>query len=318
MKYPLISIIVPCYNVEKYLDRCVESLLTQSYPNIEVILVDDGSNDSTSLICDNYNQQYNNIVVIHQLNQGLSIARNEGIKIAKGEFLTFVDSDDFVSVDYVLYLYDLLVDTESDISISSYQYYYENNNIDIPKQTNIIIKTMSPCVAVEKMFYQELFDTTAWGKLYRAKYFSDIIYPSHLLFEDLPTTYKLLLKSNKVVVSNYQSYYYLLRNDSIEGSAFSEQKYKSMLAIISQLENDSSLDVVRKATNCRIFSFVFRIYMSMPNSDSRKKKLWRIIVDKRLSVLKDKKARRKAKYAALLSYLGSRMTTYIYKKVKTR
>ena len=113
---PLISIIVPVYQVEAYLDRCVASLLAQTYVNLEIILVDDGSPDRCPAICDMYAQKDSRVRVIHQENAGLSGARNAGIEVAKGEYLAFVDSDDYVSENFIRVLYDLLKETGCAVS----------------------------------------------------------------------------------------------------------------------------------------------------------------------------------------------------------
>ena len=116
MNNEIISIIVPCYNVEKYIERCVTSLVNQTYTNIEIILVDDGSTDSTGELCDNYEKADNRIKVIHKKNGGLSDARNAGMKVAIGNYFFFVDSDDFISTDTIKFLYENLLDKAADIS----------------------------------------------------------------------------------------------------------------------------------------------------------------------------------------------------------
>lgn len=118
--YPLISIIVPVYNVEHYIDECLNSLLNQSYPNIEIILVDDGSKDKSSSICDAYSSKYSNVHVVHKKNGGLGFARNTGIDNCHGEYLLFIDSDDYVANNYVEKMFDNLVKTQSDACMCGY------------------------------------------------------------------------------------------------------------------------------------------------------------------------------------------------------
>ena len=318
MNLPLVSIIVPCYNVESYLQRCVESLVAQTYKNVEIILVDDGSTDSTSRLCDKYSECNSNIIVKHQENQGLSEARNTGIQMANGEFLTFIDSDDFVSADYVEHLYDILKKNNADVSVSQFSLFYDDSVVKKMDASKCKTQVLRPHDAVKKMFYQELFDTTACAKLYKSSLFSDIKYPSNLLFEDLATTYKLLLKANIIVVSNYSSYYYYMRSNSIEGSTFSIRKYDSMLAVVKQLENDHLLLPIGKSVKCRIFSFVLHIYMGIPDNYEEKALLWRKIKMLRFGVLTDWKARRKARVAAMLSYFGNNALLKVYNRIKDR
>ncbi|MCQ2228942.1 MAG: glycosyltransferase [Bacteroidales bacterium] len=315
---PLISIVVACFNVQDYVARCVDSILAQTYPNVEVILVDDGSTDHTSMICDQYVERYHNISVVHQNNQGQSSAKNVGVSMANGEYLTFVDSDDTISPTYIQFLYDMIIKGGADIAVSTFKLVYEPYVIETTAYDDLDIKVMSSYEAVEAMFYQELFDTTAPCKLYKKSLFDSIYFPVGISFDDLPTIYKVMLKALKIAYSDYPYYNYLVRNNSIEGSAFNERKYQSMLKIVSQLNNDVSLDPIRKAVNCRIFSFVFRIYMSMPDNDIRKKSLWEYIIHTRWEVLKNSRVRRKARYAALLSFGGTRLVSYVYNHIKTR
>ena len=125
----LISVIIPVYNVEKYINRCVDSVIHQSYTNLEIILVDDGSPDNCPTICDNYSKQDSRIKVIHKKNGGLSDARNVGIEHSKGKYITFIDSDDYISNDYVEILYKLITKYNSKIAVADNYIFYEDGNI---------------------------------------------------------------------------------------------------------------------------------------------------------------------------------------------
>lgn len=316
---PLVTIVVPCYNVERYLRKCLDSIVGQIYPNLDVILVNDGSKDNTLKICNEYSSRYPYISVINQENKGLSAARNIAIENAKGEYITFIDSDDYVSSDYVEFLFTMIDKNNTQIAITSCTPFYESDAINDPLKINIEdAKIMTPLQAIEMMFYQEHFDTTAWAKLYRTDLFSNIRYPVGMLFEDLPTTYKLFAKAKNISYVDYRSYFYLLRSDSIEGSIFSEKKLLSLDSIVSQLESDSNLDAIRKAVNCRIFSFLFRIFLSMPAEHSERNRLWGKIKSLRMSVLLDLHSRKKAKIAAVLSFLGIPFLAWVYSKNKVR
>ena len=125
MEKPLISVIVPVYNVKQYLRRCVDSILKQTYENIEIVLIDDGSTDESGAICDRYAQKDVRVKVIHKENGGLSDARNKGMQEARGEYFAFVDSDDYIAKDYIAYLFELIVENKAQISLCGYLKFIE-------------------------------------------------------------------------------------------------------------------------------------------------------------------------------------------------
>ena len=211
----LISVVVPIYNVEKYLTKCIDSIINQTYKNLEIILVDDGSPDNCGKICDEYKKKDNRIKVIHKKNGGLSDARNEGIKIATGKYIGFIDSDDFVNLKMIEILYDLLKNNNADISVVSYKYYFgeeENNNESVEIKSPKILSNID---AITYLFDNNKLGNYAWNKLYKLSLFDDVKYPVGKKMEDLGTTYKLFSKSNKIVYSDTELYYYLQRGDSI-------------------------------------------------------------------------------------------------------
>jgi len=303
---PLISIIVPCYNVEQYLPKCIDSILNQTYKNLEVWLVDDGSPDNCGEICDEYAKRDVRIHVIHKENGGLADARNVALDVMTGEYVVCVDSDDYISPTHIEGLYHLIEKYGADVSVNTFCSFYEGASPN-PSPKSAKDWVLDGLHATEMMFSQENFDNAACGKMYKASLFDGIRYPKGLLFEDLPTTYRLLLKANKVVYSNYKSYFYLLRENSIEGSAFSYNKYKSCISILNQLENDRCLftNKVQIALNARLLSFLFHVLIIVPNSYADiQHKLLELISNYRLSVLFNNKARMKNRIAALLSFGG--------------
>ena len=200
----LISVVVPVYNVIDYLDECINSILSQSYQKIEVILIDDGSTDGCSRKCDEYKN--NKIRVIHQKNAGLSAARNKGLSVAKGKYICFIDSDDYILPNYLEKLYGAIVNNNSDISVCGFNDTIpEADSMDGEKATiNLLIK-------------QENIDILAWNKLYKRSLFvdNDITYPEKKIHEDNLTTYKLYSHSRRVSYINESLYYYRTRNSSI-------------------------------------------------------------------------------------------------------
>lgn len=210
----LISVIIPIYNVEKYLKKCIDSIINQTYKNLEIILVDDGSPDNCGKICDEYAKKDQRIRVIHKKNGGLSDARNAGIDIAKGKYIGFVDSDDYIETDMYEYLYNILIENSSDISICDYEYYYEKNNT-IGKSNNVKMnETVDKKEALRRLMGNSI-GNYAWNKLYKRDLFNNVRYPVGRKMEDCGTTYKLFYLSNKITIGNERKYYYLQRDDSI-------------------------------------------------------------------------------------------------------
>lgn len=318
MKEPLVSVIVPCYNVEQYLPKCIDSILNQTYKNLEVWLVDDGSPDQCGAICDEYAKKDARIKVIHKKNGGLADARNVALDVMTGEYVVCVDSDDYISPTHIEGLYRLIEKYGAEVSINTFCAFFEGTT---PKPKE---KASNDCVldglhATEMMFYQEHFDNTAWGKMYKASLFDGIRYPKGLLFEDLPTTYKLLLKAKKVVFNDEQSYFYLIRSNSIEGAAFSPHKLDSALELMNLMDKDrDKLQPIIKSYNCRMVSFIFHLMLQMPSGYAHRKDFERRIRKVRWSVLMDCRARKKARIACLLSFLGFGVVQKIFNKVKTR
>lgn len=304
---PLISIIVPIYNVEAYLAKCINSIISQTYGNLEIFLVDDGSPDRCGLICDEYAKQDARIKVIHKKNGGLSDARNVAIDVAKGEYITFVDSDDYVANDYVESLYKLIVENDAQMSITRCIPFFEGMKPVHIRQTKIT-KVFDTYNALISLFYQKDFDNAAWAKMYHCSLFkSDIRYPKGWLYEDLPTTYKLMMLCNKIAFSSYENYYYLLRKDSIEGAPFKPQKYECCIKIIRQLEENKKkmFPAIQKSVECRIVSFAFHILLEIPKEQiEMRTNLLDIIKRYRIRILLDSCARRKTRIACLLSLGG--------------
>lgn len=316
---PLVSVIIPIYNVEKYLRRCVDSVLTQSYHNLEVWLVDDGSPDGCPAICDEYASKDNRIHVIHKQNGGLADARNVALDKVNGDYVVCVDSDDFISSSHIEGLNRLIADTNADVAINTSCSFLEGTEPET-KQTNGKVYIYDGLHAIETMFYQEKFDTSAWGKMYKRELFNDIRYPKGLLFENLPTTYRLLLKAHKVAFKDVQSYYYFLRADSIEGAAFSPKKLDSGLQLMAMMDKDrDKLLPIIKSYDCRMVSFSFHLMLQMPKGYEHRKEFEDRIKNVRLEVLTDRRARKKARIACLLSYLGGfGMVQKIFNKVRSR
>ena len=235
-KNPLISVVVPIYKVERYLSACVDSIVNQTYSNLEIILVDDGSPDKCPEICDEYAKQDNRIRVIHQENGGLSAARNAGIDIASGDFLTFIDSDDFVAKNYVELLYNGVFKFDADISIATFFTFSKEDELkiycnDLPFEEI----TKEECFRRYGALKAELSMSfiSACNKLYKKDLFASVRFPMGKLYEDAFSTYKLLDKAKRIVFTLTQLYYYRMNPLSILGQSFREKHLEMVEAFRS-------------------------------------------------------------------------------------
>ena len=233
-----LSIIIPVYNTEQTLEKCVGSVLQSSLNNFEIILVNDGSTDNSANICESYKSSYpEQVLVIHQKNQGLSAARNAGLSIAKGQYITFIDSDDFLKESYIEELYKNLINNLADISIAGFTYYYDDRNIykNTIDMNNDKIERLSNEEAINRMYaFQNRYNVsfvTAWGKLYRKSLFDNIFYPEGKTYEDEFTTYKLYLETNNIVCINKELYIYRIREGSIMSKKYGLDNLNPIMAL---------------------------------------------------------------------------------------
>lgn len=214
---PKVSVIVPIYNVEKYLNRCVDSVLNQTYKNLEIILVDDGSPDKCGAISDSYKNNDNRVKSLHKKNGGLSDARNYGMKYATGEYVLFLDSDDWLKEEMIETLIKLILEYKADIVQSAFYYAYDNYLL---YDDRYYTEDMEPVVLkkdglMKELVINEKVKNFAWGKLYRIDLIRDIPFERGVLFEDVFWAHKVMDRVNKYVVCHKPMCYYLQRNDSI-------------------------------------------------------------------------------------------------------
>lgn len=230
-----VSVIVPVYNVAQYINRCVESIQNQSYKNLEIILVDDGSTDQSGDACDKFSANDNRIIVIHKENGGLSDARNAGIDKASGKYIAFVDGDDFLHKDFILSLITACKNNSADIAACGHTLYY-SENLQFPTKANGDT-VFSAEQAVKDIFTdKKTVDVMAWNKLYKASLFEGgIRYPVGKVHEDVATTYKLLSAVNNVAYVDLPFYFYVQRKDSIVNQPFNEKRL-ALLEIIKEIE----------------------------------------------------------------------------------
>lgn len=209
-----ISVIVPVYNVEQYLEKCIKSILNQTYTNYELLLIDDGSQDRSSAICDQYAKEDIRIKVVHKCNGGLSDARNVGLDNATGVYVIFIDSDDFIEMNMFEIMMQLICINDADICISSYQDYYEKSPIDLSKtDENLIVEEMGRDKVLLQNGCPYINNVIACGKLYRRSLFEGIRFPYGHIHEDHYTTYKVIYRAERIICTNQKLYNYLRDRD---------------------------------------------------------------------------------------------------------
>ena len=228
-----ISVIVPCYSVEKYLNRCVDSILNQTYENLEVLLIDDGSTDKTYELCEAYLNKDNRVKVIHQKNMGLSGARNTGIENATSSYYVFIDSDDEILKDMIEVLYDLLKKYEADISCCSYlELFSEEDEAKINDQVKEEIKVLD---GDDKYNFAPYY-TVQWNKLFKKEIFRDIKYPLGMYHEDEFVVHKEAYNANKIVCTNKRLYKYYRNPESITRNPTNEKIYHAALGFKDRID----------------------------------------------------------------------------------
>lgn len=251
---PVISVIVPVYKVEPYLRRCIDSILAQTYTDFELILVDDGSTDNCGAICDEYAKQDARIRVIHQENGGLSAARNAGIDAAQGDYLTFIDSDDFIAEGFLEQLWQTAQETAAECVICGMCMFRDGEEVSV-QLTSGAAETMSGREACMDIYHMGgNVPVMACGKLYRRELFDGIRYPPGRIHEDDATTPKVLYRAKKISVSSAPLYAYRQREGSITHEKFTEKRLDTIYAVdscISFFREVGDFDLQHQAEGAR-------------------------------------------------------------------
>ena len=307
---PLISVIIPVYNVEAYIEECLFSAIEQTYHNIEIIIVDDGSQDKTGSICDNFADKDSRIKVIHKKNGGVAESRNVGVNAARGDYILFVDGDDVADKQMIEFLYGLLIKSKADISICGIQY-FDNK---CPKKTlcNGKIYLMNNIEALKTMLYQQHFDTGPVAKLIKSGIVKKHPFPEGMVFEDLFTVYKYIDEAQKVAYAPEVYYYYRQNEISMMHKNFDYEIFDELKAIeeMEDYINVKHPDIF-PAFMARKFSSYCQVLGWMPIDKEEdammlnyKEKIWNFIKAYRIEMMKDDKARKKNRYAAAFSFFG--------------
>lgn len=317
---PLITVIIPIYGVEKYLEKCVDSVLSQTYHNIEILLVDDGSPDRCGEIIDEYEKKDSRIVALHKENGGLSDARNYATPLAKGDFITYIDSDDWVTPTYIENLYAAISKDNADMAFSWFKMVYEGTEEGSTYSSVLngyVLLNAQECL--KRLFYQQGVETSAWGKLYRKNLFKLLEYPKGKLYEDILVTYATIINSKKIAIVKNEDYLYFQRKTSIQNESFNIRKLDAIEHMSIMVRDvESKFASLTKAAHCRYFSCLCNIIFQITDSshDDVKGKLWDEIVKYRCEVLKDTEAGKKARLAAFMSFFGINIMRRIYKIAK--
>lgn len=248
----MVSVIIPVYNVEKYIKECVDSVIIQSYKNLEIILIDDGSKDESGNICDELAIKDSRIVVFHKENGGLSSARNKGIDIAHGKYIFFLDSDDVIEKNAINSMVKIIEDQKSDVVIAPCQRFINN----IFTLDNILkYETVTRKEAIQRMLTFRCPGHEACGKLYKKELWTEIRFPVGKLYEDYLTTYRILVKCRAISFCNIPFYFYRVRKGSIMNTKIGD-KEMSILDISQEVTDFISGAYPELSKNAEYFQLV--------------------------------------------------------------
>ena len=259
---PLVSVIIPIYNVEEYLSECINSIISQTYRNIEIILVDDGSPDASGSICDEYALKDERIRVVHKKNGGLSSARNAGLEIANGQYITFVDSDDWVAPTFLDEHVSQILEYCGDISFGG-KILYTSHEIQ-EELCPIRNEVVGPEEIVSRMIYDREIGVSAWGKVYKKELFDEIRFPEGEIHEDVAIIYTVIAKCTKVCVISKALYYYRNNPGGISKQFYS---HKYDVVFFHDISNElfveeffpGVIDFTKAATATSCFDMVMKI-----------------------------------------------------------
>lgn len=303
----MISVLVPVYNVEKYLRRCLDSILAQTYTDYEVILVDDGSTDQSGALCDAYAAEHACIRVIHQKNAGLAQVRNVSVAAARGEYITFVDSDDAIEPTCLEVLMRDLLETGSDISICSWSEVSDDGtrtelSWDL-KEKGLQVWTTEQ--AVKSLLYQNGIDNNSWGKLYTRAVLQDVVFPAGRLYEDIAVTYQILLKGKRICYRPEALYLYTCNTSGISQSAFSPRRMDLIdMAEAMYSDIEKRFPSYLRAAQSRLLRAYIHVYLQIPDREDFKIYQQRVFTGIRTysrGVAADPETKRGTRMAALIA-----------------
>jgi glycosyltransferase involved in cell wall biosynthesis len=289
---------------------------------MEIILVDDGSTDNSGKMCDEYALNDKRIKVIHKSNGGLSEARNYGLDIAKGEYIAFVDGDDYVSNDYIEILYNNLIKNKADISIATFDFVYEDKINNKNRRVNKDVEIWNSETALKYMLLHRKISTMVPMVLSKKEYWENVRFPVGEIAEDVATSYKIYDQAEKIVFQDICVYYYLVREGSIQHSAFSIAKMDELAHALQCKEFiEMKYPMLVEASINKVVTSVFHIMFMMDNWKDNKEifdKLRSIVFQYRVRMIFGKDVNKKVRFACASSYLGFGFTRWLYVKLGMR
>jgi glycosyltransferase involved in cell wall biosynthesis len=306
---PEVSVIIPVYNTEQFLEDCLNSVLAQTFTDFEIIAVDDGSTDNSAAIVKQFAAKDNRIVIIHQENKGLSEARNTGIKAARGNWITFVDSDDMLAPSFLQKLWDAAKQNNASIACSDKQLFWKESEIGNGDTATAQAIALSPEKALERALYQKNGpDYSAWSKLYDAQIWQSRRFTPGIYFEDMDCIPQVLLEAEKVAFVPEPLYLNRRHGSSILATAYNRKKAEllDIAERICTLVEGKGAELNR-AAHSNLFSASCSILMRTPDTVEFKDfrtRAWKHIKDFRLETLFNANSRTRNKVAALISFGG--------------
>lgn len=313
----LISVIVPVYNLESYIEDCLWTISKQTYDEIEVIIVDDGSTDNSGLICEKIARLDNRITVFHKQHEGLSVARNYGIDRAKGKYLVFIDGDDQVDSSMIKHLYSLIKEESAQIGICDFVHCYDPSEITYINEGKR--KVYGSSEAVTEMLYQRTFLASVCAKIFQTELFQGVKFPKGFKFEDSAIMCRILESAEKIAYSDACLYAYIHREGTITTTPFSDGDF-DVITISKSIKKyyRTAEASVRKAAYAYFINSCMRVYLNAPRKNRYQKRIdyceyhikkgaWKCIIDP--------KVRMKLKVSLILFSVNQSLLFKIYKKV---
>lgn len=321
----LVTIIVPVYNVEGYIQKCIDSLVNQTYKNIEILLIDDGSPDNSGKICDEAAKNDKRIRVIHKQNEGVSKARNTALDAMRGDFVTFVDADDYVAEDFIECLYNAIKTCNADISTCGhYRVNFDGslnriyNLSDNPEE----IICLDGKDSVMNMFYGKICSASSGSKLYKKELFENLRYPNYIMGEDTFVVYHTFMKANLIAHTNKPMYFYVQQITSVTNSRSNYYKFYDYVRlydhIIGSIGNDTKSEFSLAVAN-RLIENNFWVYMKLRNCpnmfDEEKRHIEENIRKYRRYIINNPAAQPRVRMACALSYAGMNALKLVYDNI---
>ncbi len=325
---PLISIIVPVYNVEKYIKKCVASLCAQTYENLEIILIDDGSPDMSGAICDELQKTDDRIVVLHQKNAGVSKARNAALDIMHGDYVTFVDADDYVAPDFIACLYHAIESKNADISTCGHYRVNPDSSLkriyslsDNPEE----ILCLTGNESIIQLFYGNVCSASSGSKLYKKTLFQSVRFPDYIMGEDTFVVYYTFKQAKMIAHTNKPLYFYVQHSGSVTNSRCNYIKFYDYVKLYDHIIRSVGTAVDKEffaALTNRLIENNFWVYMKLRNCPNlyfaEKRHIEDNIKKYRKYVIANPNAELRVRAACLLSYGGMHALDMVYDKINRK